>query len=596
MKFFTLFLFLITTSCSTLKVEYRNPANAPESDCRKLMQEILKVNDEGEVPLKDIQAFRNILDEHYENIADSVKDLELTPDLPLNTEAKLILDPQEGLLAKVMMIRKAKKTIDLTYFIFKDDDTSKMILHELRMAIKRGVKVRLMTDSMGSLSKAPFYNDIKALSSLSGKPILDSLGNPTGEYASMEAVLFNPIFNVSIHVQNWYRKIYNLFVKEENKKPIAEFRFNRRSHDKILLVDSFSPNDSMVMIGGRNIADHYYAINEGENHLIMDAEILLKGVSRINEKNKLENIIEEHYNRIFFYLANRNFKDFLIKTNAKIARREFKQMRSSTEKIIGENGLLKDKFKTMIDSNYLENDFENSLVSVVNQIENLSRDNVYLHPSKQRVISNVNSLVDKLNEHMKSANSSVDIITPYFWMPDEEIEALISWLEKDPNRQIRVVTNSLATNNHLASQAIIDYTFEEKIFKRIKDTPLEKQFKLYSYGKLDHENLSGKEKYGLLHAKVFVVDGKKIMISTSNLDPISRHINSEFGISAQMLEDQSKTKKDINSYIDFLVSRSTEWNSPDSIELRTHPKMKIKLLLEKLAMKIIYAFNLEPIL
>lgn len=598
MRVCILFTFLLLSSCSSfLKEDFRFPASLPESDCRKIMNKFIDVNDpESEISLHSIQNFRSALSEHYQYVAESVKDLELNPDLPINTEAKIILDPQEGLLAKVLMIRNAKKTIDLTYFIFQNDDTNKTILNELRLAIKRGVKVRLMVDSLGSLSKAPFYSDIKALTALSGRPIVDSMGKPTGEFASMEAVLFNPVFNIRAHVQNWIKKITNIIAREDNQKPMAEFVFNRRSHDKILLIDSFSPNNSMAIIGGRNIADHYYAINDGEKHLVMDAEVLIKGVSKINELGKVENVIEEHYNKLYFYLANKNFSNFLFKTNSKVVRAELRSMREGAARVIGEAGVLTNRLNEMQLAQYLNSGFENSLVSVVSEIENLTRKKVFLASKDQQVVTNVNSLIAKLNDHIKNANKQVDIVTPYFWMPDEEIDYLINWLEKDSSRKVRIITNSIVTNNHLSSQAISDQVFENKILKKIKDTPIEKQFELYSYGKLDHEDLGGTEKYGLLHAKVFIIDGKNIMISTSNLDPISRHLNSEFGISAEMLTEDSRNAKNMNMYIENLVSRSTLWGSIESEEIRNHSAMKVTLILEKFMTKIIYALNLEPIL
>lgn len=592
-KFILLFLFV---SCSTNNsLTNRSLSSVDDSNCRRFLKSFITSSDDSSIELKNIINYRKSLEEHYTNIEESVKDLELSPDLPIHTSAKIVLDPKEALLAKIMLIRKAKKTIDMSYFIFTEDESSKAILHELRLAIKRGVKVRLMVDSMGSLSKAPFYSDIKSLVALSGKPILDKFGNPTGERAYMEAVLFNPIFNIRAHVRNWYRKIYNL-ISTENKLPPINFSFNKRSHDKILLIDSFSPEDSMVMLGGRNIADHYYGINDGEEHFISDAEIILKGISSRDENGKINNVIEEHYNRLFFYLANKNFSDFLIKINLKVVKREFRAMRSASNSIIGEEGTLEKKMQNMISKKYLDEGFENSLVNVVSEIQNLTRSKVFLHPSKHNVETNHNSIIAKLNEHISKAKKSIDIVTPYFWMPDEEIDYLIKWLEQDPRRKIRIITNSILTNNHLASQALIDNVFQKKIYQRIKGTPLEDQFLLFNYGRYDHELMGGSVNYGLLHAKVFMVDDKHIMVSTSNLDPISRYINSEFGISTTSLEEESNNAMRIEMYIDRLISRSTRVGSPEYYEILNHKRVKQKVILEKFIQKIIYLLNLEPIL
>ena len=481
-KFLTyLLIWVIVLSCSTIPDQalIRSPA-ATDLTCKEIASAIISPQKNvtattknlnipfslPDVSLNKVIKSRKSLKERYAKFTESIRDFEVHPDLPINGKTKLLLDPREGYLAKIMLIRNAKETIDLSYYIFKSDDTGNAILHELRMAIKRGVKVRILVDSSGSISKAPFYNDIKALISLSGKPILDENGVPTGELAKAEAVLFNPLFNVRAHVANWMKAAYNLFVSSEEKLPLATFTINRRSHDKILLIDSHSETNSMAIIGGRNIADRYYEIGEGEKNPILDAEILIKGFTHKNQDGTTQNALENHYNKIYYYMANKNFEDFLFKTNRNRIRKEFKDMRNSAQHLFDENSSLGDQLKVMEEESFLENGFEDGLISILNEIQNLSRTKIFLKPNGPQNKVNGNSLIKKMHDQISKAEKTVDIITPYFWVPEEEVEYIISWAMKNPERKVRIFSNSLTTTDNIVAQSVVDATFEKKIIEK----------------------------------------------------------------------------------------------------------------------------------
>lgn len=550
-----------------------------------------------EVSLSSILQKRSALNRKYVDISESIRDFEMHPDLPINGKTKLVLDPKEGYLAKIMMIRNAKKTIDLSYYIFKDEDTGNALLHEVRMAIKRGVKVRILLDSSGSIAKAPFYDDIKALVALSGRAILDSEGKPTGERAFAEAVLFNPVFNIRAHVANWYRKVHNLFASEGRELPLITFTINRRSHDKILLTDAHSETESMAIIGGRNIADRYYGVGEGAENPILDAEILIKGFSQKNNNNSIQNTLEDHYNKIYYYLANKNFENFLFKTNRSTVKKEFSKMRDAGKRLISdENAPLNAQLKEMEQQNFLNEGFEDGMISVLNEIQNLSRTKIFFAPNGPHNKKNGNSLMAKLHAQVEKATKSVDIISPYFWIPDEEVDFLMKWAAADPKRKVRIFSNSITTTDNLIAQAMVDATVKNNIMKKIKNSDVENQFEIFSYGRLDDEVLGGQQKYGFLHAKIAIVDGKGLTVSTSNLDPISRHLNSEIGVSIENLPENSMNITYLNKYVEELEKNSTLWGGEEWQQIRNHPSNKISTLMEAFITKIIYALNLVPLI
>ncbi len=597
----------IVSSCS--HVENQNLGHellerklASESDnCRALFEKITVLGKEYPAnrfsQTGAIVSKRKELDRYYREVAESIKDVKFHPELPLTTEAKLVMDPHEALMAKVLMIRRAKRTVDLTYFLFDESHSAKLLLNEIRLAVKRGVKVRIMLDPVGSFQGRSILknDDLKALTLLKGREILDDAGNPTGEFASVEIVKFNPIMNIKSHITNWYRWIYNLIAKSENKKPLISFGWNHRSHDKILLIDAHSVEDSMVMLGGRNISDNYFHLFDGNEVPVTDSEFIIKGITKVDENGDIRNLIEEQYNRIFYYMANANLRNHLFKLNRKVVRTEFKKMRDSSSAIIGDEGVLKEKLESMIKSNYLDNDYENSLVEVLNEVQNLSRSRVLRAPHKHKVINNDSSILKKITDEMDKAEKTIDIVSPYFWITDDEIEKFVKWLHLDPERKIRVASNSLFTNDLLPSQALIENSYQ-RLTKRMQEEGLLTQVELYNFGKADHVHLGGKVKYGFLHAKVYLFDGKRVILSTSNIDPISRHINSEVGAALRFTDEDSKNIVKMRQFVDEVMSKSTLKGSKEDEEIRNNPDAQTRFRLLKFVSAIIFKLNLHPLL
>ena len=169
--------------------------------------------------------------------------------IPINdAQAKFIGSTDEdGLLslaAKLHMIEQAEHTVDAVYYIFRSDIVGLAMLGALCDAVERGVDVRIMVDSIGSISLNKKY--LKALESCA----LDAgfIRNADGELTIYKARVQPVIFNAASRI----------FVNH-----------NRRSHDKLLVTDGHFPEKSAVMTGGRNISLAYYGIlPDGSNNKV----------------------------------------------------------------------------------------------------------------------------------------------------------------------------------------------------------------------------------------------------------------------------------------------------------------------------------------
>ncbi|MEH6757894.1 MAG: phosphatidylserine/phosphatidylglycerophosphate/cardiolipin synthase family protein [Parasphingorhabdus sp.] len=120
---------------------------------------------------------------------------------------KLVQRPADRLRALVNLIEQAEETLKLFFYMFEGDDIGQMVLNKLIDACSRGVAVELMVDSFGS-NGAP-------------KGFFDPLKDAGGSFA-----VFSPRFSTGYFVRN---------------------------HQKMVIADN-----SRAMIGGFNIADHYF--------------------------------------------------------------------------------------------------------------------------------------------------------------------------------------------------------------------------------------------------------------------------------------------------------------------------------------------------
>lgn len=168
--------------------------------------------------------------------------------------AVVLLDRgQDSLLARVHLIRSARRTIDLQTFHFEGDDAGRVVLDELRAAAGRGVKVRLLMDQLNSLSDP-----------------------------RLQAQL------ASFHV-NFQLRLYNAVFAQAKINPLEYagaviFRFrdlNQRMHNKLMLVDG-----SVAIIGGRNIQDEYFDWNAEYNY--RDRDLLVAGPTAMAMKRNFD--------------------------------------------------------------------------------------------------------------------------------------------------------------------------------------------------------------------------------------------------------------------------------------------------------------------
>ena len=181
---------------------------------------------------------------------------EQNPDL---TGYHLLYDPLEALAARIELINKAEKSLDLQYYIWHDDLTGNMLGRELLAAADRGVFIRILLDDMNTVEK-----DI-VLSGLAQHPYV-------------EIRLFNPIYSRRNFVT---RTVEMLF---------RGLSLNRRMHNK-----SFIADNQIALIGGRNMSNQYY--NVSEIYQFSDVDVMLVGAA----SDEIIHSFDEYWNDDYAY-------------------------------------------------------------------------------------------------------------------------------------------------------------------------------------------------------------------------------------------------------------------------------------------------------
>jgi len=142
----------------------------------------------------------------------------------------------DAFAARALLTRAAERTLDIQYYIWRKDMTGTLLFDAVRAAADRGVRVRLLLDDNPSAGLDPI------LAALDAHP-------------NIEVRLFNPL---AIRRPRWINYVIDFA------------RLNRRMHNK-----SFTVDNQVTIIGGRNIADEYFDAAEGL--LFVDLDVLAVG-------------------------------------------------------------------------------------------------------------------------------------------------------------------------------------------------------------------------------------------------------------------------------------------------------------------------------
>ena len=372
----------------------------------------------------------------------------------------------DSLALRLLMAERAEFSIDAQYFLIHDDLVGNVFVNALLRAADRGVRVRFLLDDVLAKGLDP------------GLAALDA-------HENFEVRIFNPFA---------YRSARALDVTNVS-------RVMRRMHNK-----SFTVDNQLSIIGGRNIAAEYFDARSDEK--FADLDVFTVGP-----------IVPEISNMFDAYWNHRAAVPIAALADAPADASNALQ-------------ILKQKIATYLEdieaSQYADAVKSSVLSYISSNSEALiwaSYDLVFDSPDKSGAekVDESELITYKMNDSVGKIEEELFVISPYFVLRDDEIASFGALRDRDVD--VTVLTNSLASNNHTSVHG--GYSPSRK--------PLLKMgIKLYELragqSAAVDKPLPRDTVISTLHAKTFVVDKKSVFIGSFNWNQRSVNLDTELGV------------------------------------------------------------------
>lgn len=374
----------------------------------------------------------------------------------------------DALRWRLALIDTATVSIDAQYFIWNKDAVGSLMLERVIQAADRGVRVRLLIDD----------------SFLSGE---DALMLAVDAHPHIEMRIFNPFQLRSSSMVARYIENLNDFE-----------RTNHRMHNKLLISDG-----QAAIVGGRNIANEYFGFSEELNFRTFD--VLTTGAVL----PEISNSFDKYWNSGWAFPITQvdrkkpqhedlsRLRDELRTTAAVLD--SWQEL--SNAKAHDWSAAWADMAQTMLpgDASLVQDDpliEQDSPVQLGNYVETI----------------------------ISEADTDVMLISAYL-VPSEDLLEIAQTLTNKGVR-FRALTNSLASNNHLAAHTAYRHRRKQlleagvELYELRADAPERVKF----------EAPGVRAKHVGLHAKIQIVDSRRVFVGTLNIDPRSMILNTEVNL------------------------------------------------------------------
>lgn len=444
---------------------------------------------------------------------------------------------EESLLARLHLIRAAKKSIEIQSFIWVNDEAGHLVIRELLAAAKRGVKVKVIIDQLFSMGNSWLVTDIATL------------------HQNLEFKLYNPVF------YDAHTSAFEFF----SAMACCMARLNKRMHNKAFVVDN-----KYGIVGGRNYQSRYYDWDESFNY--KDRDVLAIG-SVVND-------ISTSFTS-FWQSPHVVPVEHLRDVSARILNNEKSNIDWQHD--------LPEKAKNLLtsanDQSHIKNTFFPHIIPV-EQVEYFS--DTHDKPFNKKARKANKQLTQRIHALFANAKNKVLIQTPYLVFSRQARKTLKKLRKENENMELLVSTNSLASTDAYYVYAI-SYKYKRFYLKKLgmqiyeyKDQPgmVEQHFAPHS--------INDKTRFGL-HSKSFVIDDYISMIGSHNFDPRSDVLNTESGFVIHSKDFANALSKNIRA--DMLDTNSWVVAAKDQIPVWSHISGFIATISRKLPIFDIWPFR-----
>jgi cardiolipin synthase C len=415
----------------------------------------------------------------------------------------------DAFATRAHLIDRAEKTLDLQYYIFHDDLTGKFVYDRLMAAADRGVRVRLLLDDWHQT------------------PETDWLLAMMASHPNIEVRLFNPF---GTHRRTFLARTLRMAFGPE--------RLRGRMHDKAFIADN-----SVAIVGGRNIGDEYFGASSEANFYDMDI-IVLGPITRT-----VSAIFDDYWSCVLSVPINALISIRPTADDLKSARRDLETQRER---------LKKSTYWLKVQESVLLKRIDAGTVPIVwGQAQILSDDPLKCINADDP--KRLTRMMQELKGILEKAQSEVLMVSPYL-VPGEAGVRFVQQM-RDRGVTIKIITNSFVSTDVPVAQ--IGYMHYRQDLLRmgvelyeIKPTLVNLQRERGQFGgdalrffnsfiqgggsliqrsaslvqiSGSSPQFSGSSR-GALHAKTFILDRQTVFVGSFNFDPRSMRLDTQNGI------------------------------------------------------------------
>lgn len=439
--------------------------------------------------------------------------LDGTKDPAFKNDMQIINNGLAALYKRIEMIKRAKSSIELEYFIFEPKEYStQLILKNLILKAKAGVKVRILVDKSSTIFA--FTEDYV-------KAIKDYLKRFKKD-------------------QNFEVRYYN-----DNSK-ISLSTMNFRNHRKTFIIDR-----EEAITGGRNIEDKYFDLDKSYN--FVDRDIWIKGllVSAMKDSfNKFwEHDISERYKApkkekfAFVFSSNRKTRKRVKKYDKWLKDKVLRSTKvNDLEKnvmIVGKENYEKTKIRTCDKATFVS---DRPGANGWKRLDFVGGEKWYnlwggSESYKEKYIVTERAI----GEFIYKANKSVTISSPYFLL-NPRARAVKDYLHENQIK-VSVFTNSLKSTDAF----YVSSRFYDDAYEWVKEgIDLFVHSGKYIENGMKLIDQDAKITTWGTHSKTQIYDDDKFYIGTYNIDNRSAFYNTEMGV---FCEGNIELTKDVSDSI-----------------------------------------------
>ncbi len=383
----------------------------------------------------------------------------------------------EGFLARAHLIANAERTLDLQYYIFRQDDTGQLLTELLLKAADRGVRVRLLLDD----------------------------GETEAGDEQLELLAAHPM--IEVRVFNPFRYRGHLSVVRLAELLLSGGRLDFRMHNKLLVADN-----GAALVGGRNIGDQYFQVDPdsqfGDDDVLTFGPLVTELSASFDDfwNSGMAAAITADQGGAISPARLAGLRTRLVEHHQRLARRGLAYVQALPAALA-----------------------QDGLTPLAQGSSWAHATLVYDSPDKRRVERGDRRgrlMHPKVAAAVAAVNEELLMITPYL-IPGADGMALFGSLRERKVR-VKILTNSLVSSPELVAHAgYVPYRPQllgtgVELFE-VRNAPGDARG-------IGETAAMARHGHYALHAKLFVLDRRRLFIGSMNFDQRSLMLNTEIGL------------------------------------------------------------------